>query len=379
MFVYFTKNKLKYEKGQLTPFFILILVVLIIMSMVTMNLSKVASIRTEASNAADAGALGASSVMARVFNAVALQNSQLEYYYDEFMAAAALSFALAFYDLATAMTLACPKPCGARPFVSESITVIYGLMVAVTGYWAASEYFYCSIRDMADKGQDSAVDAGHGLIFANSGIGSKIKKGEQRDNFSDFLKNIDDGKEEYTYSWEDGQARAHSVKSRLHIDELEDYDLHTTVLPYAAEMALLGAALWWAYDAENMLTLACACEHHYCKAVACAAAKSAIVLTMELLAAAAAGLPPAFSVNSSNCTDALPWIITWIDDIEHNRLVEADTWQKHEGADLGLWQTRYPDTHSLSWADFRGNGSIHPPVLRHDASLIKTDQLGVDD
>jgi len=70
------------------------------------------------------------------------------------------------------------------------------------------------------------------------------------------------------------------------------------------------------------------------------------------------------------------YIYCWIDDINHDRKVEAKTIQHHEGADLGLWQTTYPDTFSSSRVDFNGTGpygSIHPPKLRHDASIEAVD------
>ncbi|MBM3250496.1 MAG: hypothetical protein FJZ09_06650, partial [Candidatus Omnitrophica bacterium] len=68
MLRYFHQNKLRYNKGQVAPFFIVIIIVIIIMAMVTVNLSKVALIKTETSNAADAGAIAAGSAMASLFN-----------------------------------------------------------------------------------------------------------------------------------------------------------------------------------------------------------------------------------------------------------------------------------------------------------------------
>lgn len=68
--------------------------------------------------------------------------------------------------------------------------------------------------------------------------------------------------------------------------------------------------------------------------------------------------------------------ICWIDDVVHNRLVKVTGTQHHEGADLGLWQTEYPDTTSFSIVNFRGFGSIFPPVPRHDASIVSTDSYG---
>lgn len=164
----------------------------------------------------------------------------------------------------------------------------------------------------------------------------------------------------------------------MYIDEVKEYKLRTTLMPYPAEITLLGIALANSYAVETMLTSGCLIIADYwgyiARMAACPEAVTAIAITIGILAGSAAGIMPAPSVDSSSCADALPWIIAWIDDIEHNRLVKVETLQKHEGADLGLWQTRYPDTHSLSWVDFRGGGSIYPPELKHDASIVKTDQ-----
>jgi len=99
-----------------------------------------------------------------------------------------------------------------------------------------------------------------------------------------------------------------------------------------------------------------------------------------------AGLWPAWTIGSNSDWDPLDmlWILCWIEDIRdsddpdqsHDRLVRVDTTQQHEGADLVLWQTRYPETHSYSLVDFSGDGEIYGddgPVLKHDASIIETD------
>ena len=78
MFTFFHGNKYNYNKGQLTPYFIIVLVILIMMAMVTVNLGKVSLTKTDTANAADAGALAAGSVMANVFNQIAQANSQME-------------------------------------------------------------------------------------------------------------------------------------------------------------------------------------------------------------------------------------------------------------------------------------------------------------
>lgn len=86
-----------------------------------------------------------------------------------------------------------------------------------------------------------------------------------------------------------------------------------------------------------------------------------------------AGLLPGWTFRSSSLESAIPFIITWIEDVVHNRLVTVETTQHHQGWDFGVWETSYPDTTSYSVVNFTGRGKIHDPVLRHDASIVETD------
>ena len=308
MLTYFHKNKLNYKKGQLAPFFILILVVLIVMAMVTVNLSKVAFIKTDSSNAVDSGALAAGSVMANVFNAVASANSQMETLYWEFLGLVSISFTYALiislplaYTSATsalasatsAAEIACSSPCGAVGLATEAVTstttalswltefirTTRGIIASVTAFSIMQYHFYLSIRDMAEKGRLQGIAIGHRLAFINSGIGSKLKEGsppeeiteqEQKNNyrneFSRFLdeeigvkedKTIIAVNAEYTYPWEDGQHRKHYVRVRVDIDPVDTFNLRVAVLPTALELAFLGTSLYpLASDAQTALTAA---------------------------------------------------------------------------------------------------------------------------
>ena len=478
MLTYFHKNKLRYEKGQLAPFFILILAVLIIMAMVTVNLSKVAFIKTDSSNAVDSGALAAGSLMANVFNAVASTNSQMEAQYWQFYAATSISFAMALVILVMANSSAsaalnsaisaagsaCSSPCSAIGLASAAaasagttltqlirfMRSVSGIIISVTAFQIAQYYFYLNLRKMADSeevdeegkpkgGRQRAINLGHRFAFINSGLGSKLKEGsapseltEQaqknnfRNEFSRFLDNLSSN-EEYTYQWEDGEQRGHYVRVKTNIDPVDTFELQVAVLPLAAELALLGSSLYLSYgaqaslttaqtsygSAEGWLSMACAFQAGYFRSIACcgrfnpgccaaaayyyeewmttcaaaarvlsagitanAAALSAMTSIFPLMAAAWVGLLPGPIITDSDGDSALPFIISWVDDIEHNRLARVETTQHHEGADLGLWETRYPDTHSYSVVNFSGQGQIHPPVLKHDASITQTDTIG---
>ena len=391
MLIYFHKNKFRHNKGQLAPFFILMLVAVIVMAMVTVNLSKVAFIKTDSSNAVDSGALAAGSVMANVFNAVASANSQMETLYWEFYAAVSISFVIAFYKLTAAYTSACLSPCTAVGNITWFIRTAWSIIISVTAYQIAQYYFYLSIRETAKKGREQAIKLGHRFAFINSGLGSKLKEGsppaeltEQaqknnyRNEFSRFLDNIGEAAE-HTYPWEDGQEREHYVRVKTNIDPVDTFKLQVAVLPLPAELGLLGTSLYRAYAAKGALATACACsgpQAAACRAAACAAAKGSMFPIFFLMPVAWVGLLPGPIITDTNGDSALPFIISWIDDIAHNRLVRVESTQHHEGADLGLWGVSYPDTYSYSLVNFRGQGQIHPPALKHDPSIIQADTIG---
>ncbi len=382
MFTYFNKNKLKYNKGQMAPFFILILVIIITMAMVTVNLSKVALNKTESSNAADAGALAAGSIMANVFNSVAKQNSQMEFQYWTFYTSVSVLFTVATYLLAHALVTACWLSCEAAAVMAWATGVIISIGIATLAFGIAQIFLYQLIRSMAEQGRDGAIKAGHQFVFFNSGIGSKLKEGAQRDTFSNFANSL--GEEEtYAFSWVDGQGRQHNVTSRVSTKKVDTFDMQVTVLPSSVETALLFAAQRLASFASMELIAACICETCRpfppcvaCQAKNCALAIKFIIPAIVLLAAAWAGLAPGTVIkDDSSILNALMWNYCWIDDIDHDRLVQVRTMQHHEGTDLGLWQTQYPDTTSYSIANFRGRGQIHPPKLRHGCDIIETDKM----
>ncbi|MFA4888091.1 MAG: pilus assembly protein TadG-related protein [Candidatus Omnitrophota bacterium] len=471
MLIYFHKNKCRYERGQLAPFFILVLVVLVIMAMVTINLSKVAFIKTDSSNAADAGALAGGSVMASVFNSVAQANSQLEASYWEFYYLISIEFALAIsialilnvnllnsdVNASSAISQACTEPCSAIPtgtiasilemtvqeiFTGIFIALVAGIEVSIISFSIAQYYYYKSIRDSAKDGREQAILTAHRLALINSGIGSKLKDGSPpedkelnqliedmrkdpeiqkriddygwealkrqiknnyRKEFSKFIENLGSGKT-YTYDWFDGQSRYHNVEVTVDTQEVNKFRTKITFMPWPVAAAALEvvsqAILRFAYAiGVGLLIPACICslcEKMPLIGAACAACKYALCavatallaaglvvnilehtimvgVKLVLLATVWAGMLPAFSVE--NDSPDLHVTLCWLDDIVHNRKFRVDTWQDHGEGNLGLWTPTYPQAHSYSVVDFRGMGSIYPPVFRHDASIIDVDSL----
>ena len=310
MLIYFHHHKFNYNKGQLAPLFIVFLVVLIIMAMVMVNLSKVAFVKTDSSNAVDAGALAAGSVMAILFNYVAKTNKGMIDSYNAFMATITISFTLAGITLAAAMleasdalaagTLgaaeACIEPCAAvadaaiagaaalaaiggmsSGLISFEIKIA-AIAATITAFYGKQLATYSTVRDQGDKSWSEAIKTGHKFSFINSGISSKLKQGSGptnnfRESFKQFLDSIGDGLE-YQYSWNDGEGRDHYVRSIMSIAKVKKYKLQVTIMPLAAELLTLGACIAlselardslqtavYAYEnAQSLSATACGCQ-----------------------------------------------------------------------------------------------------------------------
>jgi len=494
MLKFFYKNKSRYEKGQVAPYFIVLIVVIIIMAMVTVNLSKVALIKTETSNAADAGAIAAGSAMASLFNSLAQANSYMITAYEEFYVEVSVLFAEALVYLisahtsvttaVTALTTAQTELDAALTEISSAegyaypipgvalaetyaaiasvgaamaamgeavaamaaaitslgsfIETMYSILISVTAFWGAQWYIYCNLRDVAEEGRYSTLKMGHGYAFSNSGTAGKLTD-SQKDNFEDFTDAISDDDtpaETYTYSWSDGQGRGHSVTTNVTTQLLDHFQLQVTVLPFPVEeadliaiivmgnalettittvkanivrleieMAIVEILLWIAVVLLGVAQVCEACSKNpYCAAcwviastaaevllavadgmVADAAAEVGVsigtltatyatfIALYAMIAAAWAGLLPGYVVDSYSCEDAWTWIICWIDEVVHDRLVTVSCSQGHGGGDYGFWQTSYPSTYSAATVNFQGNGDIYEPVLRHDASIISVE------
>jgi len=282
MLIYFHKNKLRYEKGQMAPFFILILVILIMMALVTANLSKVSLIRTGSSNAVDAGALAGGSAMANTFNAVAHATDQMSVAYWEFYAGISASIAIANGELAlaisnsaaslaaanTALAQACTNPCGALGSTVTALTTggaaitalgsfiatVSGIIAGIIAYSIAQYFFFADIRDNTQDGRDGAIELAHKLGFSNSGLGGMLKGDDPipaepvgsvnnyRRTFSAFLRDVG-ANPSYTYGWADGQERAHSVTTTVGIDTVNDYEVRVADMPIAVVIGHLSGAI----------------------------------------------------------------------------------------------------------------------------------------
>jgi len=412
MFIYFNQNKCAYHKGQLAPFFIVIIIAIIIASLVTINVGKIAKTKTSSANSVDSGVLAAASTMASAYNYIAVANSNMEVNYQYFAGLATVSFIIGYIAMASAMaegtaaigqlaTAAVNQACcgvlhpgccvvwwvmsalavGTMTAAQGSLELfnqtMLSLIVQVTGYWMLQFFFYRMIRDNINSYHQSAIDSGYSFAFNNSGISSKLND-QQREDYKDWLKaNVKDvpNSSILTYSWEDGQKRSHDVATQVIIDPVEDYVLRHTILPFIAEEALLILAMVGANSARTFLGTAIG-EAFPAPAGAAATVGSAEAPEAWALfssIAAHVGLAPNGTITSSSDSDAWPYLITWIDDVPHNFLVDVYQTQRNQGADLGIWTTEYPMVTSSSRGNFAGTGHIYPPNAYYDATIILTD------
>jgi len=295
MFIKFSKQRNSYKKGQLTPFFIAIVVIILIASLITINVGKIALNKTYTANGSDAGALAGASVMASVFNNAAVANSEMIAAFDEFIMSVSISYTIALTSLITASVSSlisiaaagaaelavCPTPCLAKASIATAIkslgvaikamalfaTTTIAIMVSIVGFSVQQIFFYNIIRRMVKQGRDSAIDAGYSYLFSNSGISGRLKY-YQREAFSNWLKSISGNMSGFDgifnafysilqplnflstrfntfgliYHWKDGWDKHHLVHGFVRINPVDTYALQITILPYPAQIGLLTGA-----------------------------------------------------------------------------------------------------------------------------------------
>lgn len=272
MFSYFHRNKCAYEKGQITPFFIVILVVIIIMAMVTVNLSKVAFTKGETANAVDAGALAAGSVMANLFNVITKVTKDMEKAYWGFFNKVSVDFVMAVTHLSQAYILSyiaqsnildalkasCWNPCYIAGLVGSAlalteqaipeiedgfIPVVKQVIIPEVDKFHDEQFqlyqeIFRMVQGAAEKGLKQAKKMGLKFAFMNSGIGNKLKVsggGKSRSDFEQFLNDIKGEKDTETFSWTDGQGRNHSVEVKINIDPVNAMGVKVTQIDYSQE------------------------------------------------------------------------------------------------------------------------------------------------
>lgn len=305
-----------------------------------------------------------------------------------------------------------------KVLMGQFTDTIEAILVAYSAYALSQWYWYRMVRENAGKYRIQARQVGYSMAFSNSGIGGKLKPGvvpsvlagsedkyNYRKNYSDFMDSINAGDQDdpidppasLTYHWRDGQGRNHSVEVKTQIGDTNGFDIIVMINPFPAEWIDLLGLIVLGYVAQAEFTAAGAATQTAIQStVQCSPPSSAQgpisaaqglsggikVLLGSIyvpLEAAWAGLLPNYSEPmhdpDGSGMEGL-WVPIWIHDIEHDRLVNIETTQSHEGGDLVFWQTQYPTTYSYSVVNFDNGASIDPPDPNFDASIVETDMVG---
>ncbi len=157
MFICFANNKTHYEKGQIFPFLIAITALLIIAFMITLNAGQLTLFRTDASNAADAGALAAASVLSGELLALGLKSEQ--------MCGQGLVCTIAI------IIAACFPPYGTAVAIAIAIAYYISQILAVIKCWGETRVAWSNAKKTAMQ-----------YAFNNAGID------EPRPTFEQFLR-----------------------------------------------------------------------------------------------------------------------------------------------------------------------------------------------
>jgi len=434
MLKFFSKNLWRKNRGQLAPFFIILLVIVIIMAMVTVNLSKVAFVKTETANSVDAGALAAGSVMANLFNAIGKANERFETSYRDFfdeisnlfiqalthVISAIIEANKARVEAQQALNYACSDPCTALNKLSDALKFLDTAIAEVDSLAKTMDEiktsiknfhekhldYYKKIRQLAEDSRQKAMGMGRKFGFMNSGIADKVA---DRQSFTNFL---DSGTSD-SYEWFDGQERRHYIEVKVSIDPVEKFELKVTENTYSKEMEIIDSIISLITSAKGSLNMAkgyynaaygwlwISCilaqfELPYAEQCKNAADNLKLGLTendlgitklkqiiAKIIEAWKGLFPKDGTFTSSSVSDAEDQIICWIEEIIHSHTVRVTSKQEHAGKEeAGIWNARYPEIESFSVVNFEGKGQIHRekngsgydgPILRFNASIVSTD------
>lgn len=456
LFSWFKNNKTfkrgRGIKGQIAPFLIVILAILLIAAIATINIGRIGLDKTYSANAADSGALAGASGMAGVMNYLATNN--LEYLKNEFdkffwgqyrpvynLTEDEVEQALIAINVASVMLVMIARSfeqamsdyiCSAWYYLPDFILAIV-LSALATGliydaykhvtllitelsyelsyldsFHEAQWNRYCSLREAADEGRDSAEESAYYLAYSNSGIPNKLST-QQADAFSYWLgaKDFSSG----SYSWQDKLGQAHSVSVNATVPAIGDYKVQHTkeghrwirnkleecisTSQIIAQIlntvgTIIGSALvlliadmvvyiiysicancsaWWCEICEwvcciglNILTpIFCAMyisAFLYIEAILFAGGAISLYLVQEKNDEAFKGLRVNGSVTSKGCRDVWDLIIVKISSVPYPGDVLVTSTQTHPGQDLGLFPTRYPRVTSSASADYQGSGDV---------------------
>jgi hypothetical protein len=437
-------------KGQIAPFLIVILAILLIAAIATINIGRIGLDKTYSANSADSGALAGASGMAGVMNFLTTNNLEnLKNQFDLFFwgqyrptyeqaedyienAIIALNAACIMIGFMDKYWEGVDTTCQRWAYIFEYLGSIIFTAICTTLVYEASKYVrllltvlvselsyldnfheaqwnrYCSLREAADEGRDSAEESAYYLAYSNSGIPNKLST-QQADAFSYWLgeKDFSSG----SFSWQDKLGQDHSVSVNVTVPAIGHYRVQHTKDNYKWIRSKLEECISTSQTIGNILntistilastlvllvagfvshiiySLCDSCSTWwcgFCAAVFCviswvclwgskASFTTLILLIEELLFtggiiclpsvdknndAAFKGLRVNGSVSSKGCKDVSDLIIVKISSVPYPGDVLVTSTQTHPGQDSGLFPTRYPRVTSSASADYRGNGDV---------------------
>lgn len=267
---------------QISTLFLIIIAVIIAITFVTVNIGKVALDKTYSSNAADAGALSAASVMAYAFNYVANANAgddkslktnwdAIKDDYTKHFNHAQSTIKPEFdADAQSAISQFC-WICGGCSSIRDTAKTFAEKASTDANRYSdqmdelLKDGFHEASSDEDQKGQDygvvpngaslqqaeleairervhddqdgqndlyqNALSTGYLFNFSNSGISHRLGKENQK-RYSAFLQELTPEKvrngQPETFTWIDGAARVHTVTAIIMIEPARTYKLETT-------------------------------------------------------------------------------------------------------------------------------------------------------
>ena len=415
MFTFFSRAKTNYqltlEKGQIAPVLIAVLAVIVMAIMITVNIGKIGEIKTHVSNSVDAGALAGASLMATGFDYLVYLSAMMYAEYVSYLFMIEGIYDTAMSNLETSVGLYMSAAvlyyaAGVIMWIPYLIWLgwiliaIAGVIAAVaSAFWSAvlgnemsmfqlikdcytnQIKLYQQIRKTMITWVDNARGAAYNYASGNRGMSEDEAKGEWTDgewtggtwSAQDKAWLNQAWTEGYWTegSWTDGQGRLHKVDINVYLDYIQAYNLYHTNLTYCElrsisndfETAQMIASIIFAVGVI-MGGMGYGSSLYGGIIVASNAVTSGQVLANFL-----EEMVDGFGISPSIYTDATSPtsmqssaglnIIVAIQDVTHSRTVTVDSTQQHQGADLGLWQSTYPDTYGITSASFAG-GVISP-------------------
>jgi len=198
MFVYFSKEKINYYKGQVAPFLIALIAIVVMFIMITVNIGKIGMFKTDTSNAADAAALAGATVYGQGLMNLGFHSDRM----------------FGFYLVIAVILVSCLLPC-------KVAWIVYYASMAI----ALALYLLAIF--MARKIPGNVRETAYSYAFQNIGI-EEVKPHTPGESYEEWVRKksrfsqwMDD--EEYKnsphkYSWDDryGQNYAQVVLDHVH-------------------------------------------------------------------------------------------------------------------------------------------------------------------